>query len=79
MNLSTIRARVHRLRDLAHDLGEEVPLWKVQESPLLLLESKKYLEAIYDAIASTDEAAWVLEAAVLRLEKLNRETGDMMR
>jgi len=46
MNLSAIRARVHRLRDLAHGMGKEVALWKAQEGPLLPLERKQYLEAV---------------------------------
>jgi len=75
MNLSDMRARVQRLRQLAHGMGKEVALWKGQESPLLPLERKKYLEAVYDVIAATDAAAVILEAALVRLEKLAREMG----
>jgi hypothetical protein len=75
MNLTTIRARAHRLRQLAHGLGKEAALWQAQEGPLLPLERKVYLEAVYDVIAGTDEAARVLEAALVWLEKLTRETG----
>jgi hypothetical protein len=78
MNLTTMRARVGRLRDLAHGMGKEVSLWKDQEGPLLLLERKKYLEAIQDVIAGMDAAAAVLEAALVRLEKLARETGGLL-
>jgi hypothetical protein len=72
INTTTIRARVLRLRDLAHGLGKEIALWQAQEGPLLPIERKKYLEAVYDVNASTDEAAVVLEAALVRLEKLAR-------
>jgi hypothetical protein len=75
MNLSDMRARVHRLRDLAHGMGKEVAIWKPQEGPLLPLERKQYLEAVYDVIAGTEAAAAVLEAALIRPEKLAREIG----
>jgi len=47
MNLSTMRARVERLRDLALGMGKEVALWQAQEGPLLPLERKRYLEALF--------------------------------
>jgi len=43
--------------------------------PLLPLERKLYMEAVYDVIAGSDEAARVLEAALGRLEQLTREVG----
>jgi len=33
------------------------------------VERKQYLEAVYDVIAGTDEAAVVLEDALVRLEE----------
>lgn len=45
---------------------------------MLLLERKKYLAAIYDVIASTDAAAAILEAALVRLEKLDREMDGLL-
>jgi hypothetical protein len=78
MNLSTTRARVERLRQLAQGLGKEVAICQAQEGPLLPLERKQYLEAVYDVIAGTDEAARVLEAALVRLEKLAREMGGRL-
>jgi len=78
MNLTTIRARVERLPDLARSMGKEVAIWKAQEGPLLPVERKKYLEAVYDVIAGTDEAARVLEAALVRLEKLAQEMGGLL-
>jgi len=78
MNLTNMRARVLRLRQLAHGMGKEVALWQAQEGPLLPLERKQYLEAVYDVIAGTDEAAVVLEAALGRLEKLAREMGGLL-
>jgi len=48
MTLSKMRARVLRLRDLARSMGKEVANWKAQEGPLLPVERKKYLEAVYD-------------------------------
>jgi len=78
MNLSDMRGRVQRLRQLAHGMGQEAALWQAQEGPLLPRERKQYLEAVYDVIAGTDEAAVVLEAALVRLEKLVRETGGLL-
>jgi len=75
IDIPTIRSRVTRLRNLAQGMGKEVALWKAQEGPLLPLERKQYLEAVYDVIPGTDEAARVLEAALVRLEKLAREMG----
>jgi len=73
MNMTTIRARVHRLRDLAHGMGKELALWQAaQEGPLLSRERKLYLDAIQDVIAGTDAAAAVLEAALVRLESSSR-------
>jgi len=77
MNLTTMRARVERLRDLAHGLGKEVAIWQAQEGSLLPLERKQYLEAVYDVIAGPDEAAVVLDAVLVRLEKLAREVGSI--
>jgi hypothetical protein len=72
-----MRSCVNRLRDLAQGMGKDVTLWKAQEGPLLPVERKKYLEAAYDVIAGTDEAARVLKAALGRLEKLAREVGGI--
>jgi len=66
MNLSAMRARVERLRQLAHGMGKEVAIWKADAGPLLPLERNQYLEAVYDVIAGMDEAAVVLEAALGR-------------
>jgi len=63
-------------RDVSAGFGH--PLWKAQDGPLLPVERKKYLEAVYDVIAGTDEAARVLETALGRLEKLARETGGLL-
>jgi len=72
MNLAAIRARVERLRQLAQGLGKEAALWKAQEGPLMPQELRSYLGAVYDVIAGADAAATVLEAALVRLEKLAR-------
>jgi len=42
MNLTAIRARDKRLRDLAHGMGKEVAFWNAQEGPLLPLELWSY-------------------------------------
>jgi len=49
LNLTPMRARVQRLRHLALGMGKEAAIWQTQEGPLLPLERKKYLEAVYDA------------------------------
>jgi len=78
IKLPAMRARVLRLRDLAHGMGNEAALWQAQDGPLLPLERKQYLEAVYDVIAGTDAAAVILEAALVRLEKLAREMGGLL-
>jgi len=78
MNLSNVRARVTRLRDLARGMGKEVATWQAQKGPLLPLERKQYLEAVYDGIAGLDAAAAVLEAALVRLDTLAREMGGLL-
>jgi len=78
MNLTAMRARVLRLRDLAHGMGQEAALWQAQERSLLPLERKQYLEAVYDGIAASLAAAAILETALARLEKVARETGGLL-
>jgi len=46
MNLTTIRARVHRLRELALGMGKEVTIWQADDGSLLPLERKQYLDAV---------------------------------
>jgi hypothetical protein len=45
MNLSSIRARVVRLRHLAANMGREFALWKANSGPLLPLERKQCLDS----------------------------------
>jgi len=48
---------------------------QAQEGPLLPLER---LDAIQDVIAGTNGVSAVLEAALVRLEKLAREMGGLL-
>lgn len=42
------------------------------------MERKKYLEAVYDVIAGIDAAAAILDAALVRLEKLAKEINGLL-
>jgi hypothetical protein len=70
VNVNDMRARVARLRHLAHCLGQEVQRWKVEDGSLTPAELRVYVNAIYDVIAGADEGAVVLLAAIARLEAL---------
>jgi hypothetical protein len=71
MNLFDLRARVHRLDELARGLAKEVSLWKGGNDPLLYLERKAYLGAIQDALAGVESARVVLARVRRRLEMEN--------
>jgi hypothetical protein len=70
LTLQGIKARPPRLQERIQWLSEEVQRWKHDESPLLALERRAYLEGIQDALAGLDEAVVVLEKAVERIEAL---------
>jgi hypothetical protein len=70
VNINDMRARVARLRQLAHGLGQKVRRWQAEDGPLSPAEVRTYLNAIYDVIAGAEECAVVLLAAIRRLEAL---------
>jgi hypothetical protein len=58
---------VERIRILQVGLGREGAAWKGRRSALLLLERKKYLDRVLNALAALDDARHVLRCVAARL------------
>jgi hypothetical protein len=68
MTMTDLKARIHRLDELARGLSREVVIWKAGNDPLLYAERKAYLNSIQDALAGVEAARVVLAKARQRLE-----------
>jgi hypothetical protein len=69
MNPQDIRARIHRLDKLIAGLGQEESLWRTRSVPALALERQEYMDAIYSALQSLENARMALVKISQRLTK----------
>jgi hypothetical protein len=68
MQLPHIKARVARLHELTRALRKEIVVIKDADDPLLFMERRRYLDAMYKAVAELDTARVVLAGVAGRLE-----------
>ena len=73
MNPEDLRARARRLAELVAGLGQEESLWRKCSAPVLAVERREYMDAIYQALRSLETARIALVKISHRLEK---EAGE---
>ena len=67
MQLTDLKARIHRLEALSRGLAKEVELWR-EVDLLLYRERRAYLAGVQDALSGVELARVTLAAAIHRLE-----------
>jgi hypothetical protein len=77
LELSHIKARVVRLRELTVNLAKEVDAQRRAEGPLSPQERRQYLDGLQSGLAGLDDARVVLAGAVKRLEAAAAERNAL--